>query len=585
MKVRVQFRRAASTAWARANVVLASGEVGFETDTSRIKFGDGTRAWADLPYANLASTGTLLSLTAGEGLTGGTITTSGIIAVDKNYVATLEDTQTISNKVFGSTTEYLTSITTNSSDTSITIDLSQGPVYYISLNTNITSVNFINVPAYNTYSYFTIMIRNNGNFSINWPLNIHWQDGTAPILSGINKEDIYYFSTIDAGTTYYATTLGAGYNNPNTPVTQTARFNVTSQYNFGSSSALSGSGSVAAVANEASGSTPSNITIYYYDGTIWRQQAVITGATVPNSKAFGYSLALNYDGSVLVIGDPLDSTDAVNAGRARIYNQISGGAWIEAAVLDIADPSRDKQVGYSVSINDAGDVAFVGAPATSGLNGIGSVYIFSKSGGFWSQSTKLNQPGNTQNTAFGTSVSTDSTGTYLAIGSPKANQAHFYNKVGTNWIRQATVFPTNAPTQNRFGTVLTMSGDANFCVVGDPTGGIGGYAAVFGRSGTNWVQVQIITEATDNIGNNFPTALKLSADGSQCFFTAKGHNTNTGIAYVYMRSGLAFSEDVTFAPVDAAAGINFGQSGSMSADSKILLATAPGATSAYFFKR
>jgi hypothetical protein len=30
--------------------VLADGEVGFETDTQRSKFGDGTTAWASLPY-------------------------------------------------------------------------------------------------------------------------------------------------------------------------------------------------------------------------------------------------------------------------------------------------------------------------------------------------------------------------------------------------------------------------------------------------------------------------------------------------------------------------------------------------------
>ena len=38
--------------WASANPVLAQGEMGIEDDTRKFKFGDGTTAWAGLPYAS-----------------------------------------------------------------------------------------------------------------------------------------------------------------------------------------------------------------------------------------------------------------------------------------------------------------------------------------------------------------------------------------------------------------------------------------------------------------------------------------------------------------------------------------------------
>jgi hypothetical protein len=48
---RIQLRRGIASQWTAANTVLASGELGLELDTFRIKMGDGSTAWIDLPYA------------------------------------------------------------------------------------------------------------------------------------------------------------------------------------------------------------------------------------------------------------------------------------------------------------------------------------------------------------------------------------------------------------------------------------------------------------------------------------------------------------------------------------------------------
>jgi hypothetical protein len=583
LKIKVQFRRATSAAWTASNVVLAAGEAGFETDTSRLKFGDGVNTWDNLPYANLSSLGTIESVTAGEGLLGGTIVSNGTIAVDRSFVATIEDSQIIANKTFGATLEFLTPISTNSTDSTLLIDLAQGPNFYVTLNNNVDTVSFINMPNFDTYCYFSIIIRNGRNYSINWPASIHWEDGLTPTLSANSLEDIFYFSTIDGGSTFYGSTLGLGYDNPNTPTTQIARFRQPTQFRFGISSAISPNGLYSAAAGEGNSTRSSSVYIHTYSNGLWIQQAVLNSADLPNSQQFGYSMAFSEDGSTLVIGDPGDSNDAINAGRVIIFSRISGGAWAQTATLDIADPLRDKQLGYSVAINYDGTVVAIGAPATSGLNGIGSIYIFNKLNSMWAQSARIAQPGNVQNTAFGAVVDLDSTGNYLAIGAPKSNQSHIYNKSGTNWIRQSTLFPTNAPTQSKFGTSLSLSGDANFCIIGDPTGGVGGYAVVYGRSGTNWIQIQVVTEAVANTGNGFSRALSMSFDGTRCLITADGHNAKTGLAYTFIRNGLAYSEESIFGPSDAAEGILFGYSGDISSDGSALAITAPDANALYMF--
>ena len=46
----IQIRRDTSTNWQTINPTLAQGELGYETDTGKLKIGDGVTAWNDLPY-------------------------------------------------------------------------------------------------------------------------------------------------------------------------------------------------------------------------------------------------------------------------------------------------------------------------------------------------------------------------------------------------------------------------------------------------------------------------------------------------------------------------------------------------------
>lgn len=50
--VQLQVRSDTAAAWTAANPVLLAGEPGFETDTGKLKLGDGVRNWATLPYTS-----------------------------------------------------------------------------------------------------------------------------------------------------------------------------------------------------------------------------------------------------------------------------------------------------------------------------------------------------------------------------------------------------------------------------------------------------------------------------------------------------------------------------------------------------
>lgn len=50
VKYVIQFKRQHSSIWAARNPTLANGEPGFETDTNKLKIGDGISPWATLDY-------------------------------------------------------------------------------------------------------------------------------------------------------------------------------------------------------------------------------------------------------------------------------------------------------------------------------------------------------------------------------------------------------------------------------------------------------------------------------------------------------------------------------------------------------
>jgi hypothetical protein len=50
MSQTIQLRRGTAAQWTTANSILASGEIGVETDTGKHKVGDGSSAWNTLNY-------------------------------------------------------------------------------------------------------------------------------------------------------------------------------------------------------------------------------------------------------------------------------------------------------------------------------------------------------------------------------------------------------------------------------------------------------------------------------------------------------------------------------------------------------
>jgi hypothetical protein len=155
----VQVRRGTASQWTSANPTLASGEQGFETDTLKLKIGNGSTAWNSLAYVATGSVGTVTSITAGTGLSGGTITSTGTIAIDST-VATLTGTQTLTNKTltdpkinlaFDAETASYTAILANNGQV-VTMDNASANTFSIPTNASVafpigTQINVLQIGA------------------------------------------------------------------------------------------------------------------------------------------------------------------------------------------------------------------------------------------------------------------------------------------------------------------------------------------------------------------------------------------------------------------------------------------------------
>lgn len=85
MAIQIEWRNGTAAAWTSANPILAQGEVGVETDTGQIKFGDGTTSWNSLAYnsvAGAAQTAPYRSL--GDGSDGNVTISSGTTTLTRD---------------------------------------------------------------------------------------------------------------------------------------------------------------------------------------------------------------------------------------------------------------------------------------------------------------------------------------------------------------------------------------------------------------------------------------------------------------------------------------------------------------------
>lgn len=300
-------------------------------------------------------------------------------------------------------------------------------------------------------------------------------------------------------------------------------------------------------------------------------QLLTAGDGVTEERA-GSSVAVR--GDWLAIGAPNGYSDA---GAVYVATR-SGSGWAVTQRLVAPDAAMYDMFGVSVAM--CGDTLVVGASGRASERG--AAYVFVRSGMQWVYSATLTASDGATMHRFGEAVSIDA-GT-IVVGAPGVNshagRAYVFVWTGSGWAEQGKLTATDATANDYFGRAVAIRGDT--ALIGSPLDDTlssdGGSAYVFTRSGSAWTQRTEIVSVSSDPGDWFGSSVALS-DGTALIGAALDDTptvSNCGKAYVYVGSGPTWSHQATLQQPTPTSAAMFGASVALDAD--LALVGAPQAT-------
>ncbi len=307
---------------------------------------------------------------------------------------------------------------------------------------------------------------------------------------------------------------------------------------------ISADGNTAIVGGSADNTNQGAAWIFTRSGSTWTQQgSKLLGTGNIGAAQQGSSVDISADGNTAIVGAPIDSS---NRGAAWVFTR-SGGVWSQQRKLVGTGNVGNAQQGISVSISADGNTAIVGGRSDNSNQG--AVWIFTRSGGNWTQQgNKLVGTGNIGPAQQGGSVKISADGNTAIVGgrSDNSNQGAvwIFTRSGNVWSQQGSkLVGTTTATTSQQGTSVSISADGNNAIVGGPQdNATQGTVWVFTRSGGIWSQ-QGKLAGTDNIGPaQQGISVGISADGNTAIVGGSKDNSNVGAVWIYKRSGSTWTQ-------------------------------------------
>jgi len=284
-----------------------------------------------------------------------------------------------------------------------------------------------------------------------------------------------------------------------------------------------------------------------YKGAVWFFERTVSGTwfqtgtkkvgmgAVGNSQQ-GFSVSMNYDGTIAIVGAPQDYLIAIE-GAFWTFER-TGSSWnqfgnkVQGVSIDV-----EAELGYSVSISADGNTAIVGAPITDEVSG--SAHIYTRSIIGWTKVAGLHTGCPDEYIYFGSSVAISSDANTVIVGAPGYNcntgpeigASFVYVKNGSSWSvgYEAKLVGTPAGGMMQ-GSALSISGDGNIAMIGGSFDG----AFIFKRSGGIWSQEGSKLLGSGAVGSSSQgTSVSLSANGCKAIMGGPGDDAGMGAAWIF----------------------------------------------------
>jgi hypothetical protein len=326
----------------------------------------------------------------------------------------------------------------------------------------------------------------------------------------------------------------------------------------GASVAVSADGNTAIIGGPSDNRTTGAVWVFTRSDGVWTQQGnklVGSGAGEPRSApGQGMSVALSADGHTAIIG-------GWEAEGAWVFTR-SGGAWSQQGKKLVGTGAVGKaRQGMSVALSADGNTAIVGGWSDNSKTGAAWVFTRNGEV-WTQQGKKLVGNDAVGNARQGMSVALSADGNTVIVGGPGDNPwdrhaafglgatgaAWVFTRSGGAWTQENKLVSTGA--LGRFGTSVALSADGNIAIVGGFAED-GGVSLVFIRTGGQWAQDKQLV-GTGAVGKSAPS-VALSADGRVVMLGASNDNGGVGAAWVFTRSGGHWTQDKNLLGTGAAA--------------------------------
>jgi hypothetical protein len=343
-----------------------------------------------------------------------------------------------------------------------------------------------------------------------------FENGAATGVNGNQSQQ----AVNDAGAAYVFVRSGASWSQQAYLKASNTRANAY----FGWASALSADGNTLAVSAVGESSAATGVggnqadtgaadagAVYLFgrSGSAWTQRAYLKASNTGAGDSFGMSLALNGAGSVLAVGAPFEASAATGINGSQASNAASaagavyvfsgsGGSWAQSAYLKASNTGSGDNFGAALALDSVGTTLAVGAPyeasAATGVGGdqasnaaalAGAVYLFTASGGSWTQSAYLKASNTGANDNFGTALALAGSGDTLVVGAigessaatgldgsqadnsrDGVGAAYLFQRSNGGWSQQRYLKPATSQAGAEFGSTIGLSADTRTLAIG-----------------------------------------------------------------------------------------------------------------------
>ena len=307
----------------------------------------------------------------------------------------------------------------------------------------------------------------------------------------------------------------------------------------GYSVALSADGNTAIVGGANDDNGVGAVWVFTRNGDAWTQQGGKLVATDAAGNAHqGYSVSLSNDGNTAIVGGAFD---AGNTGAAWIWTR-SGDTWTQqGGKLVGAGAVGAAEQGSSVALSRDGTTAIVGGPNDN--SGAGAAWVFARSGDAWTQQgSKLIGTDVDGPAGQGGSVALSRDGNTAVVGGHRdrdfVGAAWMYSRSGGVWTQQGDKLVGPAVGRAYQGWSVSMSGDGNTAIVGGPTDDdVKGAAWIYIRRSGSWYLLGNKLVGAGAVGfAGQGSSVALSAGGDTAIVGGRLDGGGVGAAWVFAAS-------------------------------------------------